>query len=238
LISATGAVGEGELLAAAERAFGGVPAVPGPPAPSAAAFVGGHETEVRKLEQSHLVFMLPACGAREQDYFALRIFAECLGGGMSSRLFQEAREKRGLAYNIDAYSDTYADHGALGIYAGCAAGDAVETAKVCAEQLVALARHIEPSELARAKAQLKAHMFMAREQPLSRAEQAAGQVLLFDRLYPPAELAAEVDAVTPADVVRLGERLLGSKRCATAILGAKSALKAGQAFEKALFAAA
>lgn len=238
LVSATGAIGESELLAAAERAFGGVSAVPGPPAPSAAAFVGGHETEVRKLEQSHLVFMLPACGAREQDYFALRIFAECLGGGMSSRLFQEAREKRGLAYNIDAYSDTYADHGALGIYAGCAAGDAVETAKVCAEQLVALARHIEPSELARAKAQLKAHMFMAREQPLSRAEQAAGQVLLFDRLYPTAELAAEVDAVTPADVVRLGERLLGSKRCATAILGAKSALKAGPAFEKALFAAA
>jgi predicted Zn-dependent peptidase len=238
VISATGAVSEEELLVAAERAFGGVPDRAGAPDPSAAPFVGGHETEVRKLEQSHLVFMLPACGAREQDYFALRIFAECLGGGMSSRLFQEAREKRGLAYNIDAYSDTYADHGALGIYAGCAAGDAVETAKVCAEQLVALARHIEPSELARAKAQLKAHMFMAREQPLSRAEQAAGQVLLFDRLYPPAELAAEVDAVTPADVVRLGERLLGSKRCATAILGAKSALKAGPAFEKALFAAA
>ena len=62
----------------------------------------------------------------------MRIFAETLGGGMSSRLFQEAREKRGLAYNIDAYADTYADHGALGIYAGCAASDAVETAKVCA----------------------------------------------------------------------------------------------------------
>jgi predicted Zn-dependent peptidase len=238
VISATGAVSEAELLAAAERAFGGVSPAAGAPTPSAAPFVGGHEAEIRKLEQSHLVFMLPACGAREQDYFALRIFAECLGGGMSSRLFQEAREKRGLAYNIDAYSDTYADHGALGIYAGCAAGNAVETAKVCAEQLVALARHIEPSELARAKAQLKAHMFMAREQPLSRAEQAAGQVLLFDRLYPPAELAAEVDAVTPADIVRLGERLLGSGRCATAILGAKSALKAGPAFEKALFAAA
>lgn len=238
VVSATGAVSEAELISAAQRAFGDVPARAGAPEPAAAPFVGGHQGEVRKLEQSHLVFMLPACGAREQDYFALRIFAECLGGGMSSRLFQEAREKRGLAYNIDAYSDTYADHGALGIYAGCAAGDAVETAKVCAEQLVALARHIEPSELARAKAQLKAHMFMAREQPLSRAEQAAGQVLLFDRLYPPAELAAEVDAVTPADVVRLGERLLGSRRCATAILGAKAALKAGPAFEKALFAAA
>lgn len=238
VISATGAVDEAQLMAAAERAFGGVPVRESLAEPVAAPFEGGHEVEVRKLEQSHLVFMLPACGAREQDYFALRIFAECLGGGMSSRLFQEAREKRGLAYNIDAYSDTYADHGALGIYAGCAAGNAVETAKVCAEQLVALARHIEPAELARAKAQLKAHMFMAREQPLSRAEQAAGQVLLFDRLYPPAELSFEVDAVTAADVARLGQRLLDSRRCATAILGAKSALKAGPAFEKALFAAA
>jgi len=125
VISATGAVSEAELMAAAERAFGGVPVRESLAEPVAAPFVGGHEGEVRKLEQSHLVFMLPACGAREQDYFALRIFAECLGGGMSSRLFQEAREKRGLAYNIDAYSDTYADHGALGIYAGCAAGNAV-----------------------------------------------------------------------------------------------------------------
>ncbi len=237
VISATGAVTQDELMSAAQRAFGEVSDQPGAAEASAAPFVGGHQGEIRKLEQSHLVFMLPACGARERDYFALRIFAECLGGGMSSRLFQEAREKRGLAYNIDAYSDTYADHGALGIYAGCAAGDAVETAKVCAEQLVALARHIEPAELARAKAQLKAHMFMAREQPLSRAEQAAGQVLLFDRLYPPAELAAEVEAVTPADIARLGERLLGSRRCATAILGAKIALKAGPAFEAALFRA-
>ena len=233
VISATGAVEEAELMAAAERAFGDLPSTPGAPVPAPAAFIGGPQAEVRKLEQAHLVFMLPACGSRHTDYFALRIFAETLGGGMSSRLFQEAREKRGLAYNIDAYADTYADHGGLGVYAGCAAGDAVETAKVCAEELVKLADRIEEAELARAKAQLKAHMFMAREQPLSRAEQGAGQVLLFDRLYPPAELAAEVDAVTSADVARLGRRLL-SGEAATAVLGAKSALKAGEAFSKAL----
>lgn len=237
VIAATGAVEEGELMAAAERAFGDLPATPGAEVPQSAAFVGGPQAEARKLEQAHLVFMLPACGAREDDYFALRIFAECLGGGMSSRLFQEAREKRGLAYNIDAYADTYADHGALGIYAGCAASDAVETAKVCADELLKLADRIEDAELARAKAQLKAHMFMAREQPLSRAEQGAGQVLLFGRLYPPAELAREVDAVTPADVARLGRRLLATGRAATAVLGAKSALKAGEAFDKALFLA-
>lgn len=238
VIAATGAVEEADLLAAAERAFGDLPATPGAELPQAAAFVGGPQAQARKLEQAHLVFMLPACGAREDDYFALRIFAECLGGGMSSRLFQEAREKRGLAYNIDAYADTYADHGALGIYAGCAAGDAVETAKVCAGELLKLAEQIQEAELARAKAQLKAHMFMAREQPLSRAEQGAGQVLLFDRLYPPAELAREVEAVTAADVARLGRRLLSTGRAATAVLGAKSALKAGEAFDKALFSAA
>lgn len=238
VISATGAVEEAELMAAAERAFGDLPAESGAAVPEAADFVGGPQAEARKLEQSHLVFMLPACGSRDRDYFALRIFAEVLGGGMSSRLFQEAREKRGLAYNIDAYADTYADHGALGIYAGCAASDAVETAKVCAGELTKLVAHIDDAELARAKAQLKAHMFMAREQPLSRAEQGAGQVLLFDRLYAPAELAAEVDAVTAEDVSRLGRRLLSGRRVASAVLGAKTSLKAGEAFDKTLFSAA
>ncbi|PZR35140.1 pitrilysin family protein [Caulobacter segnis] len=237
VVSATGAVEEAELMAAAERAFGDLPAAPGAAVPEAAEFIGGPEAEARKLEQSHLVFMLPACGSRDADYFALRIFAEVLGGGMSSRLFQEAREKRGLAYNIDAYADTYADHGALGVYAGCAASDAVETAKVCAAEVAKLVEHIDDAELARAKAQLKAHMFMAREQPLSRAEQGAGQVLLFDRLYAPRALAAEVDAVTAEDVARLGRRLVAG-RAASAVLGAKGSLKAGEAFGKTLFSAA
>ncbi|MDB5457095.1 MAG: insulinase family protein [Caulobacter sp.] len=235
VVSATGAVDPVELLALARREYGGLAAIAGAPAPPPALFVGGRSSQTRKLEQAHLVLMLPACGAREDDYFSLRIFAEALGGGMSSRLFQEAREKRGLAYNIDAYADTYANEGALGVYAGCAAGDAAEMAKVCAEQIAGLADRIEDAELARAKAQLKAHMFMAREQPLSRSEQAAGQILLFGRPYTPAELAVAVDAVTAADLVRLGQRLLGSGRAATAVLGTKAALKAGDVFERALF---
>ncbi|MBO9708161.1 MAG: insulinase family protein [Caulobacter sp.] len=234
VVSASGAVEVEEVLDLARRAFGDLPAAPGAAGFAPAAFVGGRKAQARKLEQAHLVFMLPAVSAREDDYFALRIFAEILGGGMSSRLFQEAREKRGLAYNIDAYSDTYADCGALGVYAGCAAADAAETAKVCAEQIAALAAHVEDAELARAKAQLKAHMFMAREQPLSRAEQAAGQALMFDRLYTPAELAQGVDAVTPADLARLGRRILDPRRAASAILGAKPALKAGETFEAGL----
>jgi predicted Zn-dependent peptidase len=182
------------------------------------------------------VLLLPAPGARDPDYFALRIFAEALGGGMSSRLFQEAREKRGLAYAIDAYAETYADTGVLGIYAGCAAADAAETARVCAGEIAALATRIDEAELARAKAQLKAGLFMAREQPLSRAEAAAGQALLFGRPFGPAELAAAVEAVTAADIARLGERLLAGGGSASGVLGAKAALKAPEVFDRALFA--
>lgn len=235
VVSATGAVEEVELLDLAQAAFGDLPATPGAPEPSPAAFVGASYSEARKLEQAHLVLMLPAAGSRDDDYFVLRVLAEALGGGMSSRLFQEAREKRGLAYNIDAYADTYADIGALGIYVGCAAKDAAETARVCAEQVLALIARIEPAELARCKAQLKAHMFMAREQPLARAEQAAGQVLTFGRLFSPAELAAGVEAVGAADIARLGGRMLQPGRAATAVLGAKTALPAGEIFRRTLF---
>jgi len=234
VICAAGSVDEAELLAHAEQAFGQLPAQTQSQPPPAAVFTGGAVRTSKALEQAHVVLMLPAFGARDPDYFALRIFAETLGGGMSSRLFQEAREKRGLVYAIDAYADTYADAGALGIYAGCAAGDAAETAKVAAEQVAALAARIEPAELHRAKAQLKSATFMSREQPLSRAESAAGQTLMFDRLFSPMELAAAIDAVQAEDIARVGARLLGGGRTASAVLGPKSALKAGDAFSMVL----
>jgi predicted Zn-dependent peptidase len=234
IVSATGAVEEGELLALAEAAFGGQPAGQGAPAPAAPVFQAGQAAKGRKLEQAHLVLLLPAGGARDDDYFAQRLFVEMLGGGMSSRLFQEARENRGLAYAIDAWSDTYADGGMVGIYAGCAADDAAPLAQVCAHEILALTAAVGEGELARAKAQLKASLFMAREQPLSRAEQAAGQALLFGRLFTTAELAAAIDAVGPADIARVGARLLSPRLAAGAVLGSKGALGAVEAFDAAL----
>lgn len=235
VISASGAVDEDELLALAERDFGGASGQ-GAAQPAPAAFAGGTRTASKSLEQANLVFLLPAVGVRDEAYFALRLYAEILGGGMASRLFQEAREKRGLAYAVDAYSETYSDTGVLGVFAGCAAKDAAELARVAAGEIKGMAQAIEPAELSRAKAQLKASMFMAREQPLSRAEQAAAQVLLFGRTLPPAELAEQIDAVTGADLVALGEQILGARRAAVSVLGPKSALKAADAFQTALFA--
>jgi predicted Zn-dependent peptidase len=235
VVSAAGAIDEDVLLKLAEESFGHLPAVPKADAPPSPTFTGGRAAKLRKLEQAHLVLMLPAVGAADPDYFVLRLFAEALGGGMSSRLFQEAREKRGLAYAIDAYADTYADAGMLGVYAGCAAGDAAELARIAAGEIQALATSAGEAELARAKAQLKASLFMGREQPLNRAEQAAGQTLMFNRLYPPAEIARAIDSVTAADFARLGERMAADRRCVVSVLGSKSALGAPDAFEQAMF---
>jgi predicted Zn-dependent peptidase len=234
VVSAAGAVDEDDLLRLAERDFASAAAEP-PPHPAPAGFVGGLRPVARRLEQANLVLLLPAVGARDPAYFALRLLAEMLGGGMASRLFQEARERRGLAYAIDAFCDTYADVGVLGVFAGCAAADASELARVTAREIQAMTTPAGEAELARAKAQLKGAMFMARESALARAEQAAGQALLFGRLLDPDDLAAEVDAVTPADVARLAEEILAPRRVVAAVLGPRAALKAASVFEQALF---
>ena len=234
IISASGAVEESELLALAERFFGDAEGDP-LPEPEPGRFAGGLRPSVRRLEQAHLVFLLPGPGARDPDYYAARVFVEALGGGMSSRLFQEARERRGLAYSIDAWADNYADIGVVGVYAGASSANAAELAKVAAAEIRALAEAPTPAELDRAKAQLKAHLFMARESPLVRAEQAAGQVLLFGRLYSPAEIAEGVDQVSADDIIRLGRRLLAQRTCVASALGPKGALGATEAFQRALF---
>jgi len=234
VVSAAGAVDEDELLALANQAFGAVQGQGAPESP-ANSFTGGRRPTIRKLEQAHFVAMLPAPGSKDAAYFALRVFAEALGGGMSSRLFQEAREKRGLAYSIDAYADTYADTGLLGLYAGCQAKDAAELARVAAGEIASLLTNIDEAELARSKAQLKAHLFMGAERPLARAEQSAGQVLMFGEAFTSAHLAASIDAVTAADIAALAERLTGPRKAVGAVLGPKAAMAAPQAFEQALF---
>lgn len=235
VVSCAGAVDEDELLTLAEAAFGTSPAPSAPNDAPAATFTGGQATETRKLEQAHLVFMLPAPGVTDVDHWALRLFAEMLGGGMSSRLFQEAREKLGLAYAIDAWAEAWAETGVLGIYAGCAAADAGRLADVAGREVRALAEGPAPAELAKAKAQLKAGLFMGRESLTARAEQAAAQMLVFDRLLTSAEMAAAIDQVSAEDVSRLAARVLTPRRAAASALGPKRAMDAPARFEAALF---
>jgi predicted Zn-dependent peptidase len=234
VISAAGAVDEDELLEEAERLFGAAPAGPCP-APAPAGFVGGKAVEARRLEQAHLVFFLPALGAADPDYFAVRLFGEALGGGMSSRLFQEARERLGLAYAIDAFVEAYQDTGLLGVYAGCAAKDAPTLARVAAREVLKLAEVVTEGELDRAKAQLKSALFMARESLSARADQSAAQLFVFGRLLAPDEIAQAIDAVGAADIQRVARRLLSMRTSAPAVLGPPRALAAADAFDRELF---
>jgi predicted Zn-dependent peptidase len=234
-VAVAGRVDEDDLLRRVEALFGDMQPSPGGSLkPQPAVFSGGDSLERRRLEQAQLVLLLPGVGLHDRHYFTARLFAEVLGGGMASRLFQEVREKRGLAYAIDSYAEAYEDVGLLGVYAGLAAEDAGAAATLIAEEIVKLAERVSEAELARAKAQLKAHLYMGLESPLTRAEHAAGQALLFNRLLPTQELAAAIEATTPDDFRAYGEVVLSSRRRALATLGSKRAGEAAKAFDRAL----
>jgi predicted Zn-dependent peptidase len=235
VVSVAGAADENEVLRLAERAFGSERARPAELAPAGAPFIGGQAKEARKIEQANLVWVLPGPGARDEDWYAARLFAELLGGGMASRLFQEAREKRGLAYTISAWAVSYEETGQIGVFAGAAAEDSEELGALVAGEIKSMAGGVTPLELARGKAQLETSLFMARESPLGRAERAAAQALLFDRLIPPEETRAGVEAVNLLRIKTLVDRMLSPGVAASAALGPKKAFTAGESFVHALF---
>jgi predicted Zn-dependent peptidase len=234
-VAVSGAVDETELLALAERWFGGEASTPAeaPPVPR---FTGGEAALTRRIEQANIVFQLPAPSARDPSYAATRLMTEILGGGMASRLFQSAREERGLAYAIDAWHEPYEDAGLLGIYAGAAADRAVELAQVCAAELRALAETgPTAAELSRAKAVLNAGLWMSDESPAARAGRAAAQVLIFGALIPSQTMSERTLAQTVDTVRSAAAASLTAGLCATAVLGPKASAPAGAAFREALF---
>ena len=235
VIAVSGAVDEAEFIVLAERTFGAAVATAAE-APVAAEFIGGEARLSRRIEQANLVFQLPAPGVRDPAYSAVRLMAEILGGGMASRLFQSAREERGLAYAIDAYHEPYEAEGVLGIYAGAAADRAEELARVCAAEIRALADDgPTPAELARAKAVLNAGLWMADESPSGRAGRHAAQTLIFGAPIASQTMADRVLARTTDDVRAVARALLVPGRTASAVLGPRAAARAGAVFRDALF---
>ncbi|MBJ7447502.1 MAG: insulinase family protein [Brevundimonas sp.] len=236
VVVVSGAVNETELLALAERWFGDQVATPAQ-VPDEPHFIGGDAALTRRIEQANIVFQLPAPSARDATYTAARLMTEILGGGMASRLFQSAREQRGLAYAIDAYHEPYEDAGILGIYAGASADRAVELAQVCAAELKMLATEGPTAvELSRAKAVLNAGLWMSDESPASRAGRLAAQVLIFGQPIASQTMADRTLAQTVEDVRAAAAGTLSAGLAATAVLGPKAAAPAGRAFRNALFA--
>ena len=162
----------------------------------------------RDLEQAHVVVGLKGVAIGDQDRMALSALSVLYGGGMSSRLFQEAREKRGLCYSVFSFSQPFSDSGVLAVYAGTSMDDAGQMIHLTGQELVDLAGHAHAEETRRAVAQMRASLRMQQENVSSIGESMARQLLLFGRVKPPAELLAELDAITAADIRRVAARLL------------------------------
>ena len=198
---ASGAVRHDEIMRLAEEKCAGLN--PGAvPATASAHYAGGDFRALEDLEQAHLAFAFPGLSNRDPDYFVAQIYATALGGGTSSRLFQEAREKRGLCYSIYAFSNGFQDCGFLGIYAGTGENEAGEIAAVIAGEMQAIAVNLTEAEVSRARAQLKVSLLMGMERPGTRAEQIAGQLFALGRVQSAAEIVAQLDMIDAADVKR------------------------------------
>jgi predicted Zn-dependent peptidase len=224
VISAAGKVDPSHILLLAEALFGDLPNV-NPPPIEPARFVGGVKSDQRSAEQTHLAFAYQGVPASDPAAPALALFAQAVGGGMSSRLFQELREDRGLAYSIYAWTQGFADTGlfAVNLSADKArAAEAVALARDIVERAVA---ELTEAELKRARAQVEAGMLMALETPQGRADSMARSIEIFGRIMTAEEMLAELRAVDVEAARAAGGAMFDGPR-ALASIGSKLALAA------------
>ncbi len=208
VVAAAGAVDHARLVALAGAAFAAFEGRPAP-TPAPAATYGGGETRLADShEQMHLVLGFPGVSFTGGRNYPLQIFAGLLGGGISSRLFQEVREERGLAYMIDAFHWPFSDTGLFGIGAGCAPKQARELIEVTLACLARAAKEATPAEMERARMQMKVGLLASLETPGGVVDHLARQMLSHGKVTARAELAARLDAVTLDAVRAAGSALL------------------------------
>jgi len=206
VLSASGRVDHDALVEAAETAFADLPP-PMATTTQTALYRGGDFREDRDLEQVHVVVGFDGIAYDDPDYYTASVLSTLLGGGMSSRLFQEVREKRGLVYSIYSFASSYSDGGLFGVYAGTGEDEVAELIPVMCDEIVKVGGGVREDEVQRARAQLKASILMSLESTSSRCEQLARQVVIYGRPLPVAEVVAKVEAITAEDCARVARRL-------------------------------
>jgi predicted Zn-dependent peptidase len=211
-----------EVHAALKDRVGNVPAHAGFGKPAQMRFTTERHVQKRRIEQANLTIGFEGVSRLSHDIIPLRLFSEILGGGMASRLFQEAREARGLAYSIDAFTTPYRDGGIFGVYAGCAASDVAPLIELIQKVLAELSSNPLKAELERAKAQFMTSLFLNHEGAASRCGTFASQLSTFGKVFTLDEVAADIEAVSLDDLVRVGSAITSQKACASALLGPKS----------------
>lgn len=218
ILSAAGAIDHDALVKTAEQLFGHMsPKESGLISP--AKFTGGEMRQVKPLEQAHFALALESPGYRDDKIYTAQIYSSALGGGMSSRLFQEIREMRGLCYSIFAQTGAYDDTGMTTIYAGTSANQIEELAAITIDELKRAATDMSPEEVARARAQMKAGMLMGLESPSNRAERLARLVQIWDTVPSLEDTISRIDAVTTGDVREFAENMAAQAPAAMALYG-------------------
>ena len=215
VVAAAGALTHERVVDLAQQHFADLPTGQAPKA-APASYGGGEFREGRDLDQVHIVLGFPAMAYTDRDFYPSMLLSTLLGGGMSSRLFQEIRERRGLVYSIYSFTAPALDGGLFGIYAGTGEEEARELVPVTLEELRRVQLDAGDEELRRARAQVKAGLLMSLESTGSRCEQLARQMQVHGRIVPVAETVAKIEAVTLADI----------RRCATRIFRGRPTLAA------------
>ncbi|WP_420005452.1 M16 family metallopeptidase [Arenibacterium sp. LLYu02] len=218
ILSAAGAVDHAEIVKTAEALFGDMEPKT-QEALVAARFTGGQILRDKDLEQAHVALAFESPSYRADDIYAAQIYAGALGGGMSSRLFQEVREKRGLCYTIFAQAGAYEDTGMMTIYAGTSGEQVGDLLTLTVDELKRATSDMSDAEVERARAQMKAGMLMGLESPSNRAERLARLVQIWDRVPSLEATIEKIDAVTTADVRAMAERIAITAPAALALYG-------------------
>ena len=225
LLVATGAVDEDSIPALAESRFGDMPPSPTRPLQKAR-FSGGQRFDRRSSEQAHWSLAFEGLPGADPHMPALSVFAQAVGGGMSSRLFQHLREERGLCYSVYAWTQGFADTGLFALSAATDRDDASESLALAKRVVEQAAADLSEAETARARAQIEAHLLMSLETVQGRADQHARSFELFGRLVPIEELLAEIRAVDAGAARVAGARLLEGPVALASVGGGKLALAA------------
>ena len=226
VVAAAGNLDHDVVVELVRQSFG--PALDQAAEPAAPRLTGGHvagaagvgtELISRGIEQANLVLGCEALARTDERRFALGVLNAAFGGGMSSRLFQEVREKRGLAYSVYSFSGQHADTGMWGIYVGCLPSKADDVLAICAEEITRLVEGgLTDAELARGKGQVRGSIVLGLEDPSSRMSRLGKSELVYPRLEPVDEVIAAIDAVTHDDIRAIAAEILTRPK-ALAVVG-------------------
>jgi predicted Zn-dependent peptidase len=218
VVVAAGGVGHDEFVREVESRLGSFRDKAAETAvPQYSHYVGGDYREDRDLMDTQIVLGFEGRAYHVRDFYASQVLSMILGGGMSSRLFQEVREKRGLCYSVYSFHWGFSDTGVFGVHAASGQSDLAELVPVILGELQKAGESIDQAELDRARAQYRAGLMMSRESPASRASQIARQLLLYGRPIEMEELMDRLAGLTVERLADLSARLFTSKPTVTAI---------------------